>query len=209
MAYDLYVLTDRTIGKGLSHSEMASMAAAGGADAVQLRDKDMPAADLIAEAMKIRKITEDSGTLFIVNDRIDIALASGADGVHLGQSDLPAEYARRILPDDFILGISVSSAYEAVKAQKSGADYVSPGPVFPTATKSDAGNALGLDAVCRISAAVDLPVVPIGGISEINAASVIGAGAEGVAVISAVFGREDAVSAAEELKKIIRNAKIH
>lgn len=208
MAYDLYVVTDRVTGRGMTHADMASLAVAGGADVVQLRDKDMPAADLIAEAVNIRKITEDSGTLFIVNDRIDIALTSGADGVHLGQSDIPAEYARRIVSDDFIIGISVSTPEEALKAQNSGADYVSPGPVFTTATKSDAGDALGLDAVFAISAAVDIPVVPIGGISGINAASVIGAGAEGVAVVSAVFGREDAVSAAAELKKIIETAKI-
>ena len=208
MAYDLYVVTDRVTGRGMTHADMASLAVAGGADVVQLRDKDMPAADLIAEAVNIRKITEDSGTLFIVNDRIDIALTSGADGVHLGQSDIPAEYARRIVSDDFIIGISVSTPDEALKAQNSGADYVSPGPVFTTATKSDAGDALGLDAVFAISAAVDIPVVPIGGISGINAASVIGAGAEGVAVVSAVFGREDAVSAAAELKKIIETAKI-
>ncbi|EHQ35406.1 thiamine phosphate synthase [Methanoplanus limicola] len=207
MAYGLYIVTDRVIGRGMTHADMAALAVAGGADVVQLRDKDMPAADLTAEAVNIREITEDSGTLFIVNDRIDIALASGADGVHLGQSDIPAEYARKIVPDDFIIGISVSTPDEALKARNSGADYVSPGPVFTTATKSDAGDALGLDTVFTISAAVEIPVVPIGGISGKNAASVIGAGADGVAVISAVFGREDAVSAAADLKKIIEGAK--
>ncbi|UUX91294.1 thiamine phosphate synthase [Methanoplanus endosymbiosus] len=207
MSYGLYVVTDRIIGRGMTHAAMAALAAEGGADVIQLRDKDMPASDLIAEAVNIRKITEDSGTLFIVNDRIDIALASGADGVHLGQSDLPAEYARSIVPDDFIIGISVSTADEALRAVKAGADYISPGPVFPTATKSDAGNALGLDMVSSISAAIDTPVVPIGGISGLNAASVISAGAEGVAVISAVFGGKDAVSAAAELKEIIQKAK--
>jgi thiamine-phosphate pyrophosphorylase len=207
MAYGLYVVTDRFIGRKMTHADMAAIAAEGGADVIQLRDKNMPAAELTAEAVNIRKITEDSGSLFIVNDRIDIALASGADGVHLGQSDIPAEYARRIVPDDFIIGISVSTPDEALKARNSGADYVSPGPVFSTATKSDAGDALGLDAVFAISAAVDIPVVPIGGISGINAASVIGAGADGVAVISAVFGREDAASATAELKEIIEWAK--
>ncbi len=117
MAYDLYVITDRRIARGLPHAEIARLVIAGGADVVQLRDKGLPCRDLFAAACEIREITREAGVLFIVNDRIDIAIASGADGVHLGQDDLPLRDARRIAPAGFIIGISVGCVADAIAAE--------------------------------------------------------------------------------------------
>ncbi len=115
MRYDLYVVTDETIGRGRSHAELAGMALKGGADAIQLRDKTVPDRTLLDIAEEIRTLTEEAGALFIINDRLDIALASGADGVHLGQQDMPVAIARLIAPRDLIIGVSVRSLDEAIR----------------------------------------------------------------------------------------------
>ena len=139
MPYDLYVITDEKLRKGLTHQQIAQEAVNGGADVIQLRDKGMSGRGLFITACEIRDITRIAGALFIVNDRIDIAIASGADGVHLGQDDLPLFVARQLAPGDFIIGISVGSVTEAVNAEAGGADYVAVSPVFGTGTKPDAG----------------------------------------------------------------------
>ncbi|MDD1705457.1 MAG: thiamine phosphate synthase [Methanoregulaceae archaeon] len=207
MAYDLYVITDRAIGRGLSHTEIALCATEGGADVVQLRDKSLPCRDLLAAACEIREVTREAGALFIVNDRIDIALASGADGVHLGQDDLPVRDAQRIAPPGFIIGVSVGCIAEAVAAESAGAGYVALSPTFPTTSKEDAGKGHGITVLRGICSAVSLPVIAIGGISPRNVPEVIAAGAEGVAVISSVVGQDDITRAARQMKAIIRNAK--
>ena len=207
MAYDLYVITDRRIGRSRSHAEIARHALAGGADAIQLRDKDLPCREFLAEACVIREITADTGQLFIVNDRIEIALASGADGVHLGQHDLPVRAARRIAPRDFIIGVSVKSVADALSAESAGADYIALSPTFSTASKDDAGPGHGLDILCEICTTVSLPVIAIGGIGPHNVIRVIGAGADGIAVISSVVGEDDIAQAARRMKALIMNAK--
>jgi thiamine-phosphate pyrophosphorylase len=207
MAYDLYVITDRRIARGLPHAEIARLAVWGGADVVQLRDKSLPCRDLFAAACEVRRITRDEGVLFIVNDRIDIAIASGADGVHLGQDDLPLLNARRIAPPGFIIGISVRCVADAVAAESAGAGYVALSPIFPTTSKEDAGQGHGIGVLREICAAVSLPVIAIGGITPRNVPQVIAAGAEGVAVISAVVGQQDISGAARQMKAIIRSAK--
>jgi thiamine-phosphate pyrophosphorylase len=207
MAFDLYVITDRRIARGLSHAEIARRAIEGGADVVQLRDKGLPCRDLFAAACEIREITREAGVLFVVNDRIDIAIASGADGVHLGQDDLPVRDARRLAPPGFILGVSVGSVEDAVAAESAGAGYVAVSPIFPTTSKANAGQGYGIPVLRAICSAVALPVIAIGGISPGNVPQVIAAGAEGVAVISSVVGQEDITEAARQMKRIIRNAK--
>ncbi|MDD1681609.1 MAG: thiamine phosphate synthase [Methanoregula sp.] len=207
MAYDLYVITDRQIARGLSHSGIARLVIEGGADVVQLRDKGLPCRDLFAAACEIRKITREAGVLFIVNDRIDIAIASGAEGVHLGQDDLPLREARRIAPAGFIIGVSVGCVAEAVAAETGGASYVALSPIFPTASKEDAGHGHGIEVLREICSAVALPVIAIGGITRKNAPQVVAAGAEGVAVISSVVGQPDISDAARQMKAIVRNAK--
>jgi thiamine-phosphate pyrophosphorylase len=207
MALDLYVVTDETLGRGRSHAEIAKLACAGGVDAIQLRDKCCSMRELCRTGREIRGITRKTGTLFIVNDRLDVALACGADGVHLGQGDLRVDVARQIAPRRFVIGISVGNPGEAVVAEEDGADYVALSPLFSTASKDDAGPGHGLMALREIRAAVSIPVIAIGGISRENVSAVIGAGADGVAVISAVVGQPDITAAARDLKDRITVAK--
>lgn len=207
MGYDLYVITDETVGRGRSHAELATQAVDGGADVIQLRDKRLPAPDLLEAATAVRKITRDSGALFIVNDHLDLALRVGADGVHLGAADIPLPEARSLSPPSFIIGASVGSVAGALRAEAAGADYVALSPTFATGSKSDAGPGLGLFVLSAIRAAVSVPLIAIGGINAGNVADVIAAGADGVAVISAVVGEDDVTAAARDLRARIAAAK--
>jgi thiamine-phosphate pyrophosphorylase len=207
MNVDLYVITDETIAGGRSHAEIARRAIAGGADVIQLRDKTCGPLELLRDARELRTITWKSGTIFIVNDRLDVAIASGADGVHLGQDDMPVRTARQLAPPGFIIGVSVGTPGEAVEAEREGADYLALSPTFSTASKDDAGHGHGLDRLREIRREVDIPVIAIGGISRQNARDVIAAGADGVAVISAVVASPDITAAARELRDLVRECK--
>lgn len=207
MNLDLYVITDEALAGDLPHATIAQRAVEGGATAIQLRDKSRPAKDLIRIGREICAITRRAGALFIVNDRLDIALASGADGVHLGQDDIRCDTARQIAPPGFVIGISVGSVDEAVEAERAGADYVALSPVFSTGSKADAGPGLGLVQLRQIRAAVRIPVIAIGGIGPGNAGQVIDAGADGIAVISAVVSQPDIAAAARQLAGIIAGRK--
>ncbi|MEN6610864.1 MAG: thiamine phosphate synthase [Methanoregulaceae archaeon] len=207
MKLDLYVVTDEGLSRGLTHAEIARRAVLGGADAVQLREKTKPAREILAAAREIRSITASYGRLFLVNDRLDIAISSGADGVHLGQDDLPLREARRRVPEDFIIGISVGSPEEAILAEEGGADYVALSPVFPTLSKPDAGPGSGLQTLWEIRARVSIPLIAIGGITTGNVQDVIRSGADGVAVISAVVSQDDIASAARNMKSLVSAAK--
>jgi thiamine-phosphate pyrophosphorylase len=207
MKCDLYVITDEAVSKGLSHAEVAQRAIAGGADIIQLRDKSCGCRELVSVGRALHTLTKKTSTLFIVNDRLDVALACGADGVHLGQEDMRASVARQIAPPGFIIGISVGTVDEAARAEREGADYVAVSPVFSTASKADAGHGHGTDALQKIKNAVTIPVIAIGGIGQENVLDVIAAGADGVAVISAVVGSQDITRAARELKAMIRKGK--
>lgn len=208
MTYDLYVITDEGLSHGRSHLRIAELAVAGGADVVQLRDKHLSGKEMYQVSREIREITRKAGAMFIVNDRLDVALASQADGVHLGQDDLPLIEARALAPAPFIIGISVETAEEARRAEQDGADYVAVGPVYPTGSKHDAGPALGTGRVVEIRASVSVPVIAIGGIQAGNAAEMVAAGADGLAVISAVVSQDDITQAARNLREIIISAKL-
>jgi thiamine-phosphate pyrophosphorylase len=201
MGYELYVITDSVIGRGRPHEEIARRALEGGADAVQLRDKRRSARELVTIGRAIRHTARDA--LFIVNDRLDVALACEADGVHLGRSDMPIRTARRLAPRDFIIGASVSCAPEATYAVQQGADYVAVSPVFRTSTKRDAGPPCGTVEITRVQKAVEVPVIAIGGIELSNVREVLEAGADGVAVISAVVAQPDITRAARDMKACI------
>jgi thiamine-phosphate pyrophosphorylase len=207
MNYELYIITDESIGDRLSHEEIAERAISGGADAVQLRDKSCGCRELIRIGRALRDITHKSGTLFIVNDRLDVALVCGADGVHLGQDDMRCDVARQIAPAGFVIGISVGSVDEAVQAENEGADYIAVSPVFPTGSKNDAGPGHGLGVLREIHRRVTVPVIAVGGISRENVQEVVEAGANGVAVISAVVASPDIAAAARELKSLIAESK--
>ncbi len=202
----LYVVTDEVVSGGRTHLECARASVSGGADVVQLRDKVRSGREILEISEEIRAVTARSGTLFIINDRLDIALAAGADGVHLGQEDLPVADARRLAPRPFLIGASVGSAEEALQAERDGADYVAVSPVFSTGSKEDAGPGLGLSTVTAVRRAVRIPVVAIGGIGPANAADVVSAGADGCAVISAVLARADIAAAVRYLRGIVIKA---
>ena len=205
--FDFYVITDATLLPGRTHPDIARAALEGGADAVQIRDKSSPAINLCRVVAEIQPQARKFGAVFLVNDRVDVAMVAGADGAHVGQDDLPAREARRLLPRPAILGVSVSTVEEAKKAAKDGADYLGVGPVFATGTKPDAGEPVGIDRVAAIARAVAIPVVAIGGIGPDNVARIIEAGAAGAAVVSAVSGAEDMAAAARALKRRIVEAR--
>ena len=200
----LHVLTDRKASRGRSHLQVAEAAIAGGADVLQLRDKEASSGVLYREALQLRKLTRETKVPFIVNDRLDIALAVDADGVHVGQSDLPASVVRMIMGPGKILGVSVATVKEAIRAEKDGADYLGVGPVFEArGTKPDTGEALGVDCIARIRLHCRLPIVAIGGINAENALKVREAGADAAAVISAIVSADDISLAASRLKRIL------
>jgi thiamine-phosphate pyrophosphorylase len=207
MKYDLYVITDEAIAGGLTHEVIARRAIAGGADVIQLRDKACSCRELCRIGRALRTITMKTGTVFIVNDRLDVALACGADGVHLGQDDIRVGVARQIAPPGFIIGVSVGTVDEGVRAEEEGADYIAISPVFSTASKNDAGPCRGLDVVREIRRSVSIPVIAIGGINLDNVPEVIAAGADGVAVISAVVGSRNISETARELSKRVSETK--
>ncbi len=208
----LYVVTDTVIGRGRSHAEMAAAAAAGGAGIIQLRDKHLSPADLLREAVAVREALVASGALFVVNDSLDVAIASGADGVHLGQGDGSVMEARATAEaaghGGFLIGVSVGSVEEAACAVGEGADYVALSPVFPTTSKEDAGAARGLLLLREIRKALPfVPLVAIGGINPENVGNVLRAGADSVAVVSAVVGQDDMAAAAQEMRVLIENVR--
>lgn len=207
MRYDLYVITDTAVSGGRTHEEIARLAIEGGADVVQLRDKALSIRDLVCVGQRIGKLTRMAGTLFIVNDRLDVALACRADGVHLGQDDLAVADARALAPPGFIIGASAGSAGEAVRAEHDGADYIAASPVFTTPQKTDAGSCCGLEGLRRIRAEISIPLIAIGGIGMHNVHEVIHAGADGIAVISAVVQSPDIARAARQLKQRILECK--
>jgi thiamine-phosphate pyrophosphorylase len=173
---------------------------------VQLREKERPSGTLLPLAERLRARCREAGVAFIVNDRVDLALALDADGVHLGQEDLPPRLARPLLRAGMILGVSTHSIEQARAAQAAGADYVAVGSVFPTATKATF-DLVGLDLVRQARAAVRAPLIAIGGITADNVGAVIRAGADGVAVISAVCGAADPAAASRRLLDGIRAAR--
>jgi thiamine-phosphate diphosphorylase len=172
----------------------------GGITALQLRCKNGRDRSTLELAKSLREVCVTRGVLFIVNDRVDIALAARADGVHLGVDDLPLEHARELGGPTFVLGYSPETDEQTRQAAKRGASYLGVGPVFATATKPDAGNPIGLAAISHRAANSGIPVIAIGGITAANAPAVVEAGACGVAVVSAIAGAPDPESAVRQFR---------
>jgi len=189
--YGLCIITADMPELKRTHVDVARESILGGATMVQLRDKNAGTREILEAALEIRDFTKRAGIPFIVNDRIDIAVAAGSDGVHLGQEDMPVDVARRILGRTRIIGISATNLEEAIEAQSRGADYLGVGPIFATPSKEDAAEPMGPAGLAEIRKQVRIPIVAIGGITEENAGEVIAAGADGIAVISAVAGASD------------------
>ncbi len=198
----LYVIIDTAFLKGRSPVEAAEQAIRGGAGVIQLRDKEHDTGKCVSIAEDLQKLCSKHDVLFIVNDKLDIALASGADGLHVGRDDLPIASARRLLPIDKILGGSARTVEEARIAYSNGADYIGVGSIYATSTKEKA-RVVGPGRIKEIRPTADLPIVAIGGINKSNLREVFEAGADAAAVISAVMGAEDIEEATRHLVKII------
>lgn len=206
---ETYLVTQTDLSGDRSTVDVVRAAIAGGVDAVQLREKHASARERYELARKLREMTADADIPLLVNDRVDIAAAADADGVHLGDDDLPVSVARDQLGSDAVVGRSVSTVEDARVAEDAGADYLGVGSVFSTTSKDvrDGESGIGVETVAEIAAAVDLPVVGIGGITPANAADVVEAGADGVAVISAITGSEDPEEATRRLGTAVRNGR--
>ncbi len=196
----LYVITD---GRLMEETKGAKLALEGGATTIQLRMKNASTRKMVEKGKKIRKLTEDYEALYIVNDRIDVALATDADGVHLGQEDMPLSLARRIVGER-IIGISASTVDEAIDAEKNGADYIGAGSVYPTNSKKNAV-IIGIEGRREIGRVSSIPVVAIGGITAEKVNEVLGAGAAGIAVISYVMAFSEPEKRMKELSKILKH----
>jgi thiamine-phosphate pyrophosphorylase len=175
----------------------------GGTTIVQLRWKRAPTGPLLAAAMTCRRLAAAHGALFFVNDRVDVALACAADGVHLGQEDLPLAAARRLLGDERWIGVSTHDLAQARAAEAAGADYIGFGPLFPTATKATGYRARGIDGLREVRSAVAVPIVAIGGIDRTNARSALDAGADAVAMISALRDVADVAASVTTLRRLL------
>jgi len=202
----LYVVLDRGAARGRDLLELLDAAVAGGCRMVQLREKEWPSGRLLPEAERLRARCAAADVTFIVNDRVDLALAVGADGVHLGQEDLPARVARPLLRPGMILGVSTHGVEQARAAQADGADYIAVGSMFATPTKADF-QLVGPDLLRKLRGEIRVPLVGIGGITHDNVQEVVRAGADGVAVISAVCAAGDPRAASERFLTLIRAAR--
>ncbi len=201
----LYVIIDTEVLKGRKEVEVARQAIRGGAKVIQLRDKARPKGDLERIALEMKELCKEHGLPFIVNDHLDIALAAEADGLHLGQKDMSVATARRLLPLDMIIGCSTKTVEQAAKAEAEGADYLAVGSIYPTTTKVET-ILVGIERLQEIKRTASLPVVAIGGINQGNAAEVVGAGANALAVISAVLAAGDVEEATRQLAHRIEQA---
>jgi thiamine-phosphate pyrophosphorylase len=198
----LYVITERNISKERGNGEIVKQAIAGGAEIIQLREKNWNKDKVKEEAVKLLKICRENDVLFIVNDYIDVALEIGADGVHLGQSDMTIKEARELCGDKLIIGLSTHSVEQAVKADKEDVDYITIGPIFKTRAKD---YTVGTGIIKEISNIINKPLIAIGGINKNNIDSVLKqGGVTNVAVISAVVSAEDVEMAAKELVEKIK-----
>lgn len=194
----IYPLTDVQL-SGLSHADQVRLLSLGGASLIQLREKRMPALEFYEQARAAVAVAEPAGVQLIVNDRVDIALAIGAAGVHLGQDDMPPEAARKLLGPDAIIGYSTHNVEQAINAAQLPIDYLAVGPIYSTTTKSDTAPVLGLEGLSAVRRAIgEFPLVAIGGITPTNARAVIEAGADSVAVISALLSIPDQITTATQ-----------
>lgn len=182
----LYTITDCQM-SNCTHEEIVQKLLAGGACLIQLRDKDASAKELLDGARKCLPLTRAAGATLIINDRVDVALTADADGVHLGQDDLQVEDAREILGEEKIIGVSTHSLEQFRAALETSANYIAIGPVFPTKTKENPSPVVGLELIREAKKLADRPIVAIGGITVERATEVIAAGADSVAVISALY----------------------
>lgn len=200
----LYLVTDRTLCGKRSLEDVVSQALEGGVTYVQLREKDVSTRFFVEEARKIKALTTCYRVPLIINDRLDVALAVEAEGVHIGQEDMPYAAARKLMGPQSIIGLSVETWDDVVKAQELDVNYLGVSPVFETPTKTDTKGSWGLEGLTRIKAYSRHPLVGIGGLNASNAAEAVTAGADCIAVVSAICAAPDPFKATRELHDIIQ-----
>ena len=207
MAFDvstlrLCLVTDRALAGGRSVLDVALAAAQGGATMVQLREKEATTRAFVEEARALKAMLTPLGVRFLVNDRLDVALAVDADGLHVGQDDLPVAEARRLLGPGKIVGLSITELEQARAADAAAADYLGVGPIYRQQTKDDASPPLGVAGLRAIRDLTQKPIVAIGGLTPDNSAPVIAAGADGLAVVSAIVAADDPEAAARRFARL-------
>nr|WP_321498934.1 thiamine phosphate synthase [uncultured Methanolobus sp.] len=202
---DFYLVTDSGLSKKGTLSDVEKAVAAG-CRIIQYREKSISTKDMIIEAAQIKTLCGIK-SIFLVNDRVDVALAVDADGVHIGQDDMPIGIARELIGPDKIIGLTVHNVEEALEAQRMGADYVGLSPIFNTSTKKDAGNGIGPESIRAVKDAIKIPIVAIGGINKQNSESVILGGADSLVVISAVVCSDDVERETREFIDLIQRTR--
>ena len=200
----LYLVTDRRLCGGKPLEEIIIKAVKGGVAYVQLREKDVSTRSFVGEAKRVKKLLEPYKVPLIINDRVDVALACGAEGVHIGQEDMPYEIVRKLMGQKAIIGLSVEKWEDVEASQKLDVSYVGVSPVFPTPTKPDTKDAWGLEGLAKIKAFSRHSLVAIGGINESNVREVIKAGADCIAVVSAICAASDPEVAARNINNLMK-----
>lgn len=203
---DYYLVTDSNLSKKGTFSDIENALKAG-CKILQYREKSKSTKEIIKEAKKIKKKCMGNA-IFLVNDRVDVALAVDSDGVHLGQNDMPYKLARKILGNKKIIGLTVHNLDEALKAEKNGANYIGLSPIFETETKKDAGKSCGIEMIKKVRKGLNIPIVAIGGINKENVGQVIDAGSDAAVAISAVVCSDDVYKEVCDFIKIIKEKKI-
>lgn len=205
VGFRLYLITDRKVFRDLrSFLGGVEEALKGGAEALQLREKDLETKELLELACRLREMTGAYGAKLFVNGRVDVALAANADGVHLGVTGMPAFAARKAAGRSMLIGVSTHGIGQAVQAEKDGADFITLGPIFDTPSKARYGKPLGLDMLRQAADRLSVPFFAIGGISREKIGEVTKAGSHGAALISAVFASEDIKTETEELMRLLK-----
>jgi thiamine-phosphate pyrophosphorylase len=202
-AMRLYLVTDQSSAGERTLMDVVAAAVQGGVTCVQLREKQLNTRDFLAQAMMLKTLLAPHDIPLVINDRIDVALACGAQGVHLGQSDMPVLKARQLLPPEVFIGWSVETMEDVARSASLPVDYLGVSPIHATPTKTDTQKPWGLDGLRQVRSATALPLVAIGGIHAANARAVLLAGADGLAVVSALCAAQDPCAAAAALRKLI------
>lgn len=201
--FSLYLITDRRQTGTRSLLESVEEALAGGVKAVQLREKDLTSRELYELAFEMKKLTSKYGARLLINDRIDIVLAVDADGVHLGSNSIPIYRARKLLGKDRLIGVSCHNQVNAITAQEKGADFITFGPIFYTASKARYGKPVGIDRLESVAHLLTIPVFALGGVNQANTREVLAAGAAGISLISAIIAADQPRQAARTLLSLL------
>lgn len=204
--YRLCLVTDRGLAAGRPLGEIVAAALRGGVSMVQLREKEMATRAFVEEARALKALLAPHGAPLLINDRVDVALACGADGVHVGQSDMPVALARALLPKGAIIGLSITAAEDLARPDAEEADYLGVGPIYAQATKADATAPLGVAGFAALRALSRKPMMVIGGITPDACAPLLAAGADGLAVVSAIIAARDPQAAAQAFEARLRAA---